>query len=222
MERGIESFKAAVLKDTQQYNNCFNENGCDHEFYRMVPETNQRLIDMGSKEMCISVSKCSHKYCNKYKWVLDRAAHYAEKTGKTIDEIMQVWETDRSYWYMNYYQECNQPLLTGDNVMMYHDWVSELKKRFGNDSKQWAFVCPACGNTQTIQDFIDLKIENPQDKVFFSCIGRYTITKGCDWTLGGLLQINKQTVIKDGRATPVFEMAPAPASSIQNPVSSIK
>jgi len=34
--------------------------------------------------------------------------HYAAKSGKTAEEVLKIWETDRTYWYMNYYQEDNQ------------------------------------------------------------------------------------------------------------------
>ena len=49
---------------------------------------------------------CEHncEYCGKFKWVVDRAKHYAEKTGLTFDEILKGWEEKRNYWYMNYYQ----------------------------------------------------------------------------------------------------------------------
>ena len=109
MEKGIKSFKEAVLQDTKAGENCFNENGCDHEFYRIVPQDNPKLMKY-SKTSCIHVSKCSHKYCDKYKWVLERAQAYADKTGKTPEEVIAIWEKNRSYWYMNYYQEGKQPL----------------------------------------------------------------------------------------------------------------
>jgi len=207
MIKGIESLKEAVIKDCK-VQGCFNENGCDHEFYRSVPQSNPRLVDMGITTSTIAVSKCMHKYCDKYKWVIERAKHYAEKTGKTYEEILTIWENNRSYWYMNYYQDSKQPLLDGDNVIFYDDWLKELKARFGKDVKKWAFVCPACGHIQTAQDFIDNKIEDIESKVYFSCIGRYAKgAGGCDWTLGGLLSIHKHVVIKDGVAHPVFEMA---------------
>lgn len=110
MKHGIESLKAAVQKDAAEGNNCFNENGCDHEFHRTVPETNPAFIKMGFKTACKCVSKCTHKYCDTYKWTIDRAKHYAEKTGRTVDEILEAWESGRTYWYMNYYNEYNQPL----------------------------------------------------------------------------------------------------------------
>lgn len=110
MTKGIESFKHAVLNDTKDGENCFNENGCDHEFYRMEPEDNPGLIKMGFTSYCRKISKCGHKYCDKFKWVIDRAKHYAEKTGRPFDEILEIWEKNRTYWYMNYYHEANQPL----------------------------------------------------------------------------------------------------------------
>lgn len=207
-KKGIESLKAAVKSDCERYQNCFNENGCDHEFIRVEPETDPVSLKMGLHFCTRSVSKCTHRYCSKYKWVLDRAAHYAEKAGITRDEILEAWETNRTYWYMNYYQECNQPLIKDKGTVMYDDWVTELKRRFGNDAKQWKFVCPACGQIQSIQNFIDNKIEKPEGKVYSSCIGRWVKGRGCDWTLGGLLKINKLTVIYNGNPTPVFEMAP--------------
>ncbi len=114
MEKGIESFRDAVLQDTKEGENCFNENGCDHEFTRIVPEENPELIKMGMTTCCIRVSKCSHKYCDKYKWVLERANLYAEKTGKTPEEILTIWEKNRTYWYMNYYQDGKIPLPKND------------------------------------------------------------------------------------------------------------
>ena len=207
MEKGLESFKASVIKDCQGGENCFSENGCTKERYAHLPEDNQKLIEMGFKTKCVSQTKCFHDYCAKYKWVIERAKHYAEKTGKTVDEVMKIWETDRSYWYMNYYQECNQPLLNSESIINYEDWLSELKSRFGEDSKKWAFKCPSCRNIQTAQDFIDNGLEEHKDNVYFNCIGRYMKNKGCNWSLGGLLKINKVSVMKDAKIFPVFEMA---------------
>jgi len=207
MKKGIESFKAEVMKDCQSANNCFSENRCTKERYKYLPEDNPKLIEMGIKQKCVANTKCTHDYCGKYKWVLERAKHYAEKTGKTVEEVMEIWENDRTYWYMNYYQDCNQPLLNSESIINYEDWLAELKNRFGNDAKKWAFKCPSCNNVQTAQDFIDNGIETPENKVYFNCIGRYVKGKGCDWSLGGLLQINKVSVMKDAKIFPVFEMA---------------
>lgn len=209
-KKGIESLKESVISDCKGGENCFNPNGCDKVTHEYLPEDNPALVKMGLKTKCVRRIKCFHIYCDKYKWVMDRAKMYAEFTGQTVEEVIEAWEKDRSYWYMNYYQDCNQPEIkkeSGMNVVKYDDWVSGLKKKFGEDAKQWKFKCPACGHIQCAQDFIDAKIENPENKVYFSCIGRWKKGTGCDWTLGGLLKINSTVVVKDMQIFPVFEMA---------------
>jgi hypothetical protein len=62
-------------------------------------------MDEYTDKVCVRVSKCFHKYCDKYSYVLEQAALYSEATGKSIEYIISVWESDRSYWYMNYYQD---------------------------------------------------------------------------------------------------------------------
>ena len=87
-------------------------------------------------------------------------------------------------------------------------FLEELTTKYTTDKNKWAFKCPSCGNVQTIQDFIDIK-ENPTN-VNFSCIGRYTEGRGCNWTLGGLLKIHSLEIeMDDSRKTisPSFEIA---------------
>jgi hypothetical protein len=162
MKKGIESLKAAVQHDTEQYENCFNENGCDHEFTRIVPETNPKLIAMGFSESCISVSKCSHKYCDKYKWVIERAKHYAEKTGKTYEEVIEIWESNRTYWYMNYYQDSNQPLngrkKTAEQVIKTSERIEFLKKEI--DTYDFLSTTLTQEHQQSVKNDILMKVEN--------------------------------------------------------------
>lgn len=80
-----------------------------------------------------------HDYRAKLAWAVDRAKHYAEKTGLTAEEVLDAWERDRRYWYMNYYQEANQPLIDGKSVRVFAtipDFRASLGSRF--------FRCPAC------------------------------------------------------------------------------
>lgn len=39
---------------------------------------------------------------------VERACHYAEKTGLSASDILDAWERGRDYWYMNFYQDGNQ------------------------------------------------------------------------------------------------------------------
>ena len=89
MSAGYDKLKAAVDKD------CKKDGGTIHP------------------EGCVACGgKCFHKYCDKFKWVIDRAKAYGEATGLNWEDVLDGWETDRNYWYMNYYQDCNQPELS--------------------------------------------------------------------------------------------------------------
>lgn len=162
MKKGIESLKNAVINDCEEGENCFNENGCNHEFYRTVPETNPGLISMGIKTCCKHISKCSQKYCDKYKWVIDRAKYYAEKTGKTYEEIIEIWEENRTYWYMGYYQDCNQPL---NGRKKTDEQVTKTAKRIDiliNEINTYDFLSTTLTqeHQQSVKDDIIKKVEN--------------------------------------------------------------
>ena len=98
----------------------------------------------------------------------------------------------------------------------YQEWIKEGKKRFGKDIKNWKFKCPNCGNIQCYHDFKKLKVEDIEGIVYYSCIGRWmddcegTIgskTGPCNYTNGGLFDLSKLKVIKDGEISSVFEFA---------------
>lgn len=46
-----------------------------------------------------------------FQWVICRAIHYADYKGKSVSDILTEWESARRYWWINYYQDCNQPKL---------------------------------------------------------------------------------------------------------------
>lgn len=151
------------------------------------------------------------RYYSKYRWVLDRADMHAKFIGCTSDDVLDAWERDRTYWYMNYYQECNQPKISAEGqykVVKAEDWLKALEDRFGKDPKGWKFICPACSNVQCGQDFIDAGKLDFNGVVYRNCISRYNNASKCKWTLGGLLSIHSIVVIsKTFSVIPVFEMA---------------
>lgn len=74
------------------------------------------------------------------------------------------------------------------------------------------FRCPRCKTLQSAQDLIDAgagrNFNEVEKYLAFSCVGRFTSEKGCDWTLGGLLRCHElEVVTSDGERHPRF--APA-------------
>ena len=111
-----------------------------------------------------------HDYRGKLNWVIERAKHYSEKTGIPESDILDSWEKGRSYWYMNYYQECNQPRLDSEKGRIF-ETQDELLQSIGN----YGFRCPMCGGVSM----------SP-----YKCTSGNEMSKGqvCDWNVGGLLR----------------------------------
>ncbi len=97
----------------------------------------QKLL--ASVERDEAKSSGAHDYRGKLAWVVERAKHYAEITSLHPTEIIDAWEGKRDYWYMNFYQDARQPLLTGSNVRVF-DKTFDLLKAVGDHG----FRCPAC------------------------------------------------------------------------------
>lgn len=119
---GYEQLKASVEKDCKDGCGCFNPDGCN------------------VKGQAKDGKFCLHAYCDKFKWVTDRANHYAEKLDLDSTNILDAWESRRNYWYMNFYQESNQPTIVGDRVRVF-ETVNEMLEKIGEKR----FRCPACG-----------------------------------------------------------------------------
>lgn len=100
----------------------------------------------------------------------------------------------------------------------YVEWMTEGKKRFGDDFNDWKFICPACGHIQSVRDFIYLELD-PND-AFKECIGRYngnmkpateSSKDGCDWCSYGFFGTCGKGVIvllENGEQTEIFDFAP--------------
>lgn len=104
--------------------------------------------------------------------------------------------------------------MTEERIIMKTMTLEELKKvakeRFGEDGNKWAFVCPVCKTRQTAEDLLAAGVskEDVSGKIGFSCIGRFTRDKGCDWTLGGLLHLHELEIeTPDGKKHMHFDLA---------------
>ena len=129
----------------------------------------------------------SCEYCSKFKWAIDRAKHYGEKLNIPWKEVIQSWEETRNYWYMNYYQECNQPEIESEDVFIFES-AEEMREKVGKE-----FVCPCCKGIST----------NP-----YECNSGKEVSKGkkCDWKAYGLLQFNLAFIYckKERKGTKIF------------------
>lgn len=117
MSTGYEKLSTAVKKDCEDDGGVFNPNGCSN-----------------------CGGKCFHRYCDKFKWAVDRAKSYGTATGLEWNDILDSWEQDRTYWYMNYYQDCNQPKIKEKNVRVF-ETLDEFRQAIG----EMKFRCPSCG-----------------------------------------------------------------------------
>lgn len=111
----------------------------------------------------------AHDFFAKVRWAVGRAQHYAEKTGLGAADILNAWETNRNYWYMNYYQDSNQPLIAGGQVRVF-DTTEQLVAALGDRG----FRCPACGGVST----------NPYECDSGDSLGDRGV---CDWKVYGLM-----------------------------------
>lgn len=109
-----------------------------------------------------------HDYRGKMAWVVERAQHYGEMTDLDPAAVLDAWEKDRDYWYMNFYQDCNQPKIEGDSVRVF-DNIEELTESIGDKG----FRCPMCKGVSKSPYECDTGLEMSPKKV-------------CDWKSYGL------------------------------------
>lgn len=134
----------SIIKKNTNDKSCFNEDGC------------------GTKE-----NICCHAYCDKLKWIKTRAEEYAAYLNVSWLDVIAGWESKRTYWFMNYYQEYNQPKLDGERVRVFEDL-----KSFCAQTPSKKFRCPNCGGIST----------NP-----YECNSQLKVNKDiCDWKSYGL------------------------------------
>ncbi|MGK9477881.1 VVA0879 family protein [Melioribacter sp. OK-6-Me] len=67
--------------------------------------------------------------------------------------------------------------------MKIKEYIDLLRARHGEKIEDWKVICPICKCEQTVQDFLDagIDIKDVFNYFGFSCIGRFTEAKGCDY-----------------------------------------
>jgi len=124
-----------------------------------------------------------HDYTEKLIWALARAKHYAEKTGLSQVAILDSWEKQRSYWYMNFYQDAELPLIEGDSVKVF-DVVEDLHKSVAG----FGFRCPACDGASRDPYACDSGIKRMVTKGKGKKAKLVEDDKACDWKVYGLFR----------------------------------
>lgn len=111
-----------------------------------------------------------HNYRDKLAWIVARANQYAAATGLKAEDILDAWEKDRDYWYMNYYQPANQPDIKSSRVRVF-DTIEALRDSIGRDG----FRCPLCNHVSKSPYECDsgVKVEGVKGGI-------------CDWKVYGL------------------------------------
>lgn len=135
IKKGLESLIEAVAVGLREKKDFFDR-GCK-SFSEACLTKMRNYAETGN----LCDKKC--EYCEKFKWVVDRAKHYAEKTGLTYEQVLEGWEKRRDYWFLNYYQDSNQPVLN-ERVRIFKT-LKELQHSMG----QAGFRCPRCGGIST-------------------------------------------------------------------------
>lgn len=91
------------------------------------------------------------------------------------------------------------------------EWEAEGLRRFGGDQMKWRFVCPSCGNTFAVEDW--MKANAPESAIAFSCPGRWSggvatlMEKDngpCNYAGGGLFTMNPVTITDTGHSVFAF------------------
>jgi hypothetical protein len=99
-----------------------------------------------------------------------------------------------------------------NRTLSHKEWIEEAVRRFGDDPRNWRFVCPSCGHVATPADW--KAAGAGEGEVAFSCVGRHLknptemcVKPGpCNYAGGGLFRINPVTVtMDDGKKHDCFE-----------------
>lgn len=67
-----------------------------------------------------------------FQWVIARCLHYASKQNRQPWDVLDEWESGRSYWWLNYYQDCRQPKIRQESISKTEKGIRGIKKYYKN------------------------------------------------------------------------------------------
>lgn len=101
------------------------------------------------------------------------------------------------------------------------EWLDQGRALFGEDWKAWVFVCPMCGNKQSVNSMLKRNITLlavQLDNVNQHCEGLYTNGGGCGVTIKTLENhgvTHKAEVLHEGKQVPTFEFYQPEAEGVK-------
>ena len=135
----------------------------------------------------------SRRFDEKIAWIGNMIRNYAEAFNMTTDEVVDIMEKDRDYWWPNYYQPCNFPPIDSKNLIGVFKTFEEFKS---HSEQHWqGYRCPRCGTISP----------HPQE-----CLHRHLKDGKCDWCSYGLFRTGKGVIILENglKAIPIFDPVP--------------
>ncbi|MCP4990565.1 MAG: hypothetical protein GY928_32350 [Colwellia sp.] len=75
--------------------------------YKSLKATYIRAVQDSAR--CKSPLRKKAEYLRHFNWVISRAKHYAGKTNRSVEDVLNEWEEKRNYCWLNYYQESCRP-----------------------------------------------------------------------------------------------------------------
>jgi len=103
------------------------------------------------------------------------------------------------------------------------DWWAKGAELFGPEQTKWRFVCPRCGNVESMEKARTEHAESLEQlragkySVESECIGRHIRGVGCDWAAYGLFAGPVFVQRDSGSKTPVFDFDGKPFTSEARP-----
>ena len=97
-------------------------------------------------------------------------------------------------------------------------WEAKGRELFGDDQKDWVFVCPACGNEESVtmvnrDHAADLqRLREADYRVEQECINRHLAPDQCNWCAYGLFRGPVIVDIGEGKDTAAFDFQGRPFS----------
>lgn len=65
-----------------------------------------------------------------FQWVISRCIHYGQALNKQPWDVLEEWESKRDYWWLNYYQESNQPKIRPESISKKPMHIRGIKKYY--------------------------------------------------------------------------------------------